>query len=217
MDKVKAHFDKIAPRYDYYTKKRALHYTTLKQLLRSFILKNKKVLEVGCGTGDILVYLEPKYGYGFDISSKMIEIAKNKYKGHGNVHFSTRWPKKKFDYIFMADVIEHLSEPAKTFKQISESMAHGGYFINTMMNPVWMPVEAIYNFFRWKMPEGPHKRLKFEEIKPIVSREGMKIIGHGYKLAMPIKIPFITSFVNNYIERHLKQYAFIEYFVAEKR
>ena len=67
---VEKHFDKIAERYDGYTGKRDLHYSTLKKFLRSTIGLRKTVLEVGCGTGDLLFSLKPQNGYGMDISSR---------------------------------------------------------------------------------------------------------------------------------------------------
>lgn len=215
--KVEKHFDRIAKDYDSYTKKRDLHYMTLKKLLRNIIPPGKKVFEVGCGTGDILAYLKPIEGYGIDISSEMIKIANIKYSKKTHIKFSTKWPYKRYDYIFMSDVIEHLERPLATFQKISKLMGPKTTFINTMMNPVWEPVEAFYNWMGWKMPEGPHYRIKYQELRKIVERAGLKIIKHDYKLLMPIKIPFITNFANRYLEKPLRKFAFIEYVVAMKK
>lgn len=213
---VEKHFDEIAARYDFYTKNRKLHYSTIKKLLKSLIPAGKRVFEVGCGTGDLLAFLNPKYGYGFDISSGMVKVAKLKYGAARNLTFSASWPKGDFEYIFMSDVVEHLENPSETFKRISRYMGPKSYFVNTMMNPMWIPVEAVYNFFGWKMPEGPHRRIGHKDIELLVNKSGMKIIRYDYKLLMPIKIPFITDFLNKYLEKYLKPLAFIEYFVAVK-
>jgi ubiquinone/menaquinone biosynthesis C-methylase UbiE len=214
---VEKHFDEVASKYDYYTKKRGLHYTTLKKLLSTLIPGGKRVFEVGCGTGDLLASLDPKVGYGMDISGEMIKIAASKHKALENLNFSTGWPKGKYDYIYMCDVIEHLENPEETFGKISELMDANTLFINTMMNPIWIPVEEVYNFFGWKMPEGPHNRIKYSELKVMIQESGMKIIGHDYTLLMPIRIPFVTSFVNRYMEKFFKKLAFIEYLVAVKK
>ena len=43
----------------------------------SFIIHpQSNVLEVGCGTGELLNAVRPSYGIGIDISPNMIEIAK---------------------------------------------------------------------------------------------------------------------------------------------
>lgn len=213
---VEEHFDKIAGNYDFYTKKRNLHYSTLKKLLGDLIPSGKRVLEIGCGTGDLLVSLKPKYGYGMDISSRMISISKIKHQKSKNLHFSTNWPIGSFDFIFMSDVVEHLENPNITFQKISKLMGPKTIFINTMMNPVWIPVETVYNLLGWKMPEGPHNRIEYKDLRFMIQELGMKIKEHDYKLLMPIEIPVITKFVNRYLERPLRKLAFIEYFTATK-
>lgn len=212
---VEKHFDKVAKNYDFYTKKRELHYSNLKKLLASFIPRDSKVFEVGCGTGDLLYYLKPKIGFGLDISSKMVSIAKDKYRKIKKLTFSTSWPKnEKYEYIFMSDVIEHLEDPERTFYKIAKYMGPKTIFINTMMNPLWEPIETLYNLFGWKMPEGPHNRIDFKAIETILDKVGMKIIKHDYKLLVPIKVPLITNFANKYLEKYFKKLAFIEYLVA---
>lgn len=214
---VEKHFDKIAPKYDSYTKKRELHYKALKKLLRHLIPENKTILEVGCGTGDLLAALNPKVGIGYDVSSEMIRIARSKYKNRQNLSFSTSWPTGKFDYIFMSDVVEHLEDPKKVFMNISKLMNENSKFINTMMNPLWEPVEQVYTWLGMKMPEGPHKRYVFTSLRTVVSASGMKITEHDFTLLMPINIPLITNILNKHLEKHLRRLAFIEFFVARKK
>jgi len=212
---VEKHFNEIAKDYDFYTKKRDLHYSNLKKLLRRLIFPKRRVFEVGCGTGDLLVYLRPKVGYGMDISSGMIEIAKSKYKSKKNIIFSTKWPNGDFDYIFMSDVIEHLENPEDSFKKISNLMRKNSVFICTMMNPLWEPIAMVYEWLGLKMSEGIHKRRSFKEIEKVLYTVGLRVISHDYKLLIPIKIPFITKLSNKYLEGPFKKFAFIEYFTAK--
>lgn len=76
MSDVKNHFEDIASNYDYWKKRNWYYYQNLKKIIREFVPVDKTVLEIGCGTGDILASVEPKYGIGADISPKMVEIAK---------------------------------------------------------------------------------------------------------------------------------------------
>lgn len=214
MDKVEKHFDNVANSYDKGKQRYSFYYTNIKSLLGSLIPKNKKVLEVGCGTGDLLASLNPKNGYGMDISREMIIIATKKYK---NIKFSTNYPSEKFDFIFMTDVIEHLTDPQKEFNSISKLMNKKTIFVNTMANPIWEPLLMFWEHMGWKMKEGPHLRLEYRDLRKIAEKAGMRIIKHDYKLLFPIDIPIITNFVNNYLEKYFKKYAFIEYFVTIKK
>lgn len=211
---VEKHFDKVAKNYDSGKRKYSYYYRNLKKLLGELIPKNKKAFEIGCGTGDLLASLNPKSGYGMDISQKMINIANAKYSNNKKLEFSTRWPKEAFDYIFMSDVIEHLQNPVETFQKISGLMDKGTTFICTMANPFWEPLMMIWEKLGLKMPEGPHSRIKNYELRIMIEKTGMKIIKHDYKLLIPIEIPILTNLANRYLEIPLKRFAFIEYLVA---
>lgn len=216
MNGVKKHFDRVARDYDYYKNKNKFYYSNLKILLSSLIPKKSNILEVGCGTGDLIMSLNPALGVGFDLSSQMVRIADKKHQ-HKAIIFTTKLPNKKFDYIFMSDVIEHLEDPKKTFDEISKLMHKNCIFVNTMANPIWEPILMIAEKFGLKMPEGPHKRIRYNDIEFMANRSGLKIIEHNYFLLMPIYIPLISNFINKHLERYFKKYAFIEYFVAKKK
>jgi len=211
---VEKHFDKVAASYDLGKEKYSFYYSSLKRLLVSLIGKNKVVFEFGCGTGDLLTSLKPKTGYGMDISPRMISIAKSKH--NKKIVFSVMLPKRKFDYIFMSDVIEHLEDPTKTFEQIFSLMENKTKLIITMANPKWEPLLMVWEKLGLKMKEGPHKRISDDELLITIGKAGMKIVKHDYKLLIPINIPFITDFANTHLEKYLKHLAFIEYFVAVK-
>ncbi len=210
------YFNKIAKDYDYYKNKNSFYNKKLKRLIGSLIPRNKKVFEIGCGTGDFLVLLKPKEGYGMDISNEMIKTAKIKYSKKSQIGFSTKWPSGNFDYIFMSDVIEHLENPEEVFYKISRMMNKDTFFVNTMANPILEPILIIAEKLGLKMPEGPHKRIGSRELEIMLERVDMKIIKHDFNLLMPIYIPFVTEFANKHLEKYFKRLAFIEYLVAVK-
>jgi len=84
----------------------------------------------------------------------------------------------------------------------------------TMANPIWETPLMIAEKLKLKMPEGPHKRVAFNDLRIMIQDSGMRITKHDYKLLVPVKIPLITKFANKYLEKTLKKFCFIEYFVA---
>lgn len=220
MNTIAKHFDALAPIYDTGKKNNWYYYQSLKFLLTRLIPPGKKVLEVGCGTGDLLSSVRPKYGVGIDISKEMIYRAQMKYlKGKLKFYHSdiTSFSSKgTLDYIFMADVIEHLSDVEMSLKAISLLMGKSTIFINTMANPSWEPILMLAEKLHLKMPEGPHNRISYEQIKLSLSRYGVLTLNHSYTTLLPYYIPLFTHLVNTHLEPFFTSYSFIEYFTAKK-
>src|SRR5208283_4629144 len=73
------YYDSLAPRRDDFRRRNRYYYSLLEKQYRYFIPEGKRILEIGCGTGDLLAALKPSRGMGVDISPKMIESSKRKF------------------------------------------------------------------------------------------------------------------------------------------
>ncbi len=83
------------------------------------ILKGKRVVELGCGTGRNSLFLDCKYK-GFDIKKKFVKYGKKKDRNVevGNV-FSVSF--KGYDAILMVDILHHLPDHEKLLKKAIQS------------------------------------------------------------------------------------------------
>ena len=70
------HFDGLAKDRMKWIKKSVGFYSEDIIAMKEIVPEGSKILEVGCGTGHLLNSLEPSYGVGIDISSKMIALLK---------------------------------------------------------------------------------------------------------------------------------------------
>ncbi len=217
---VASHFDTLASSYDEGKLRNSYYYSSLISLLRRYIPYNRSVLEIGCGTGELLSHLNPSKGVGIDISENMIAKARKKYTGKNMTFrvvsiekYSSRIP---FDTIFMADVIEHLTDPVCAFASVEKLMKKHTTFVITMANPIWEPVLMFAEKLHLKMPEGPHNRIAYADINRLCRVNDMHIIHHSYSTLCPVNLGIVSSALNNYCEPFLRRFAFIEFFIIKK-
>src|SRR5436305_8244819 len=52
-----------------------------RKFMRFLIPRGKRVLELGCGRGDLLAALEPSHGVGVDFSARAIATARARHRG----------------------------------------------------------------------------------------------------------------------------------------
>ncbi len=188
------HFNTIAAKYDYWKKKNAYYHENLKKLYERFIPKGERVLEIGCGTGDILARLKPKDGRGVDVSEEMVEIARRKYAGKSNLRFEREDIFESaemfgYPYIFLADVLEHVGDLGSFMRQIAARTELGSMVVISVANPIWEPVLMLAEKLHMKMPEGPHTRDSIKETERIFRGSGFTLVERGYRLLVPKKVP----------------------------
>lgn len=217
---VEKHFDSIAQDYDYFKNKNWYYYKNLKKIYKELIPEHSKVLEIGCGTGDLIAELNCTKGVGIDISHKMIEIAQKK---HPKLTFKTCTIETykrpfEFDYIFLADVIEHLEDIPTTIEALSRLSSPQTKIIFTYANPLWEPLLMLFEKLKMKMPEGPHYRIPFFKLKRILKKYGLITIQREWRLLVPAYIPFVSAFFNAFFYKIpiMKKLGELEFIVIKK-
>ena len=74
-----AELSQIAESRDQHGSLRAYYASQVEALLRTLILPSSRVLDVGCGLGDLLAHVAPANSIGIDVSAEMIERGRRRY------------------------------------------------------------------------------------------------------------------------------------------
>lgn len=121
-------FDSIAKDWDNIIEINELKINTL--LSKINIKDNQSILDVGTGTGVLIPFLKKLNQTGFikgvDISSKMLGIAKEKFKDNKNLSFEILDVEndkinEKFDKIILYSMFPHLQNKTLTIKSLVEN------------------------------------------------------------------------------------------------
>ena len=76
---IRAASDRIASQRDGWIARNFFYYQQDSEYMRFLTPPGLRVLDLGCGTGDLLANLKPSKGVGVDFSEHMINIARGKY------------------------------------------------------------------------------------------------------------------------------------------
>jgi cyclopropane fatty-acyl-phospholipid synthase-like methyltransferase len=113
-------------------------YLVKRQVILEYLAKcdGNKILEVGCGCGDLLHVLERRgyQGIGIDISEEALAVASAGLSGQSiTVALCTPGElKDEFDVVVASEVLEHYQDDALFLRQLSERLREGGHLLLTV-------------------------------------------------------------------------------------
>lgn len=107
-----------------------------------------KVLEIGCGTGNLLYNCRKKYKelYGIEFASNRLEVARKAFEGDGqrinlqlgNIEDGIDFADDSFDSIIWSDVIEHVLDVYGAMKEIRRLLCDGGHLVTSTPNVAYL-------------------------------------------------------------------------------
>lgn len=172
-------FDHQASGYD--LDKNGLHarnqYQTVLAEISNYTFSH--LLDVGCGTGELLKYLISKYPsirfYGVDISEKMLEVAQSKLTESVNLLLGDAenlpFDNDVFDFVICNDSFHHYPNPQKAIFEFHRVLQNKGILL---ISDYWkpFPVRQVMNFFIKYSSDGDVKIYSQEEMIRFVKSAG---------------------------------------------
>jgi SAM-dependent methyltransferase len=160
-----------------------------------------KILELGCGHGELLAALSPAQGVGVDFSEEMIAVAKKRHPEllfiSADVH--TVDFKESFDIIILSDLINDLWDVQRVFRHIRQWCNADTRIILNFWNRMW---QAPLNFGRKYGRATPILTQNWfapEDVKNLLQLENCEVVKHMQEILCPLPVPFVANLCNKYL------------------
>lgn len=200
-------------------------YISYNYRIYDLIPPRKKVLEVGCATGELLKKLREKkcYTVGLEKDKDMALDAKGKCDRIivGDIETIDKLPFSDnfFSIIVFGDVLEHLQRPDKVLQKIKKYLCDDGYILVSIPNVAFISVRLELLFGRFNYTEyGPldkshlrfftlktAKRLIEENGYKIIHLEGYNQVRARYFLLKPLGKLWKALFATDFIVKAIKK------------
>jgi len=197
------------------------YYTLIEKYFNYFIPRGKKVLELGCGTGELLASVNPSHGTGIDFSEEMIAIAKKKFP---DLIFLVQDAAElnledKFDYIIISDLLNSLNDIQKVLHNLSAVSDKNTRIIISNYNYLWEPILKLGERIGLKAKQPLMNWLSTKDIRNLLELEGFEVIKVENKILFPKKIFFLSWFFNNIIANLplFRKLTLVNFIVVRKR
>jgi len=146
-------------------------------VLRTYLCKDARLLEVGCGTGFVAGYLKAQ-GYRIECADLFLDGLKYCQKrGSGNAYYQYDLYDEvffeEFDGILACDVLEHLEDEGRVLLNLNRSLKKGGVIVLTVpaCKALWSGMDDY---------AGHKRRYLREELTGKLEAAGFKVVKNSY-------------------------------------
>lgn len=196
-----AHWDTVARQSDTWSGWGAYYHRRLAQIYQFLVAPERRILEIGCGLGDLLAALKPSVGVGVDFSSEMIDRARQR---HPELHFVQADAHaftldEKFDIIILSDLVNDLWDVQMVFEQLASLSTPQTRIILNTYSRLWEIPLTIVEKVGLAKPTLYQNWLTVEDITGLLRLANIEVVRSWQEFLWPLQTPLLNPLFNRLI------------------
>ena len=205
------HWNLVSRRKENPRRPGVFYHKLLRHYYRHLIPPGLRILELGCGHGDLLASLKPSSGVGIDFSEDMTQVASRKHPEltfiNADVHEIEI--NGKFDVIILSELVNDLWDVQRVFEKLRNLSKPTTRVVLNFFNNLWRIPLSIANWLglgaevleqNWFSPHDVHNLLKLA---------GFEVVQRRSIILLPLNIPIFSIFINKYLS-HLPPFSWFD-------
>ncbi len=174
----------------------------LAELYRFVIPPGSRVLELGCGEGDLLAALRPSEGVGLDLSPARLEQGRRKYPNlrllTGDAH-SFDLGGERFDFVVASDLINDLWDVQQTLETLHHCVHPGTRVVMNFYSRLWEGPRRVAEALRIARPQLGQNWLTVPDVNNLLYLAGFETIQTRPEILWPVPTPGLDALANRYL------------------
>ncbi|MCD6533936.1 MAG: glycosyltransferase [Deltaproteobacteria bacterium] len=162
-----------------------------------------RVLEIGCGKGDLLASIAPRVGVGVDFSKEMILQARRK---HPQLHFyhssgEDAQLEGTFDVVILSDLLNNVWDVQELLASVRSYCNDSTRIIMNVYSRLWQPFLTLIRKIGLAAPMLPQNWLTVDDLKNLLYLEDFDCIQTSSEIIIPVNIPLLSNMANRYFAK----------------
>ena len=190
-----------AAKREKWNRRNRFYHRSLEKYFSFVIPPGKRVLELGCGSGDLLNAVQPAYGVGVDFAPEVIDIAIRKYP---NLYFliddaENLQTDETFDYIILSDMLGCLWDAQAAVQNIRKLCHRQTKVVISQYNFVWEPFVKFLEWIGLKQRQPNQNWFSVQDVEGLLQLENFQTVKIDRKILLPIYVPVLNFLVNTFL------------------
>jgi SAM-dependent methyltransferase len=201
-----AHWDRVARQLDAddrATRWSGAYHARLRRVYRTLVAPHQRVLEIGCGQGDLLAVLRPSVGLGVDFSAEMVRRARCRHPElrfvQADVHRLEL--RERFDVVILSDVVNDLWDVQVAFEQLQHVTGPRSRLILNFYSRLWEAPLGAARALGLAKPLLEQNWLTVQDVDNLLRLADFEVTRHWDEILLPIEAPGLAALANQYLVR----------------
>ncbi len=196
-----SHWDKVVKQKIRNDRWSAFYHELLQQYYLFLVPPGLKVLEIGCGTGDLLAALKPRVGVGIDFSIEMLKHARTRYPHltfiQADAHSIPLH--ESFDVIILSDLVNDLWDVQVVFEMVRKFCHPHTRLITNFFNNIWRIPLALVKGLGLGADVLEQNWFSPHDVANLLELSGFEVIDVSPRILIPLRIKFLAKLANRYL------------------
>jgi len=197
------HWDGVARRLDHWRGWGGPYQRRLAEVYQFAVPPGLKVLELGCGPGELLAALRPSLGVGVDLSFEMLRRAKAR---HPELRFvqgdaQTLRLHQRFDVIILSDLVNDLWDAQTVLENLARMVHARSRVIINSYSRLWELPLALAQRLGLAKPSLQQNWFTTDDLAGLLQLTGFDPIRSWPEVLLPLRIPWLAAFANRILVR----------------
>ena len=190
-------FARTLPRWE---RSRTGYQQRLVEIYSFLIAPGMRVLEIGCGRGDLLAGLKPSYGVGVDFCRAMLDLGQQRNPGLNFVEADAHTFDlgETFDYIIVADLVNDLWDIQQVMERIARHCHPGTRVILNVYSRLWEVPRRIAEAAGIAKPLLTQNWVVVEDLRNLLYLSNLELIRQTHEILWPFWAPGLKELANRY-------------------
>jgi SAM-dependent methyltransferase len=186
-----SHWNQVAQKRDHWRGMGGWYHRRLNEIYRYLVSPNQRVLEIGCGAGDLLASLQPSRGVGVDFSPEMISRAQQRYpqlEFHQIDAHDLSSLEGEFDAVILSDTVNDLWDVQRALEQVRRFCKPYTRLILNFYSHLWHLPLSIVQGLNLAAPMLRQNWLTPEDIDNMLRLAGFERVRSMQEILLPLPL-----------------------------
>ena len=198
--RIRGYYEREAERYARrWLPLNRFYYDELARLLQRLVPPGRRVLDVGCGLGNALAAVRPRYGVGIDVSGAMLAEAR---RIHPELTFRELPGERAdelgetFDYVLISNALTEVVDVRRFLRALRPVMRRDSRLVIVGTNFLWEPLLQLGGRLGLR-PRGPEQNwFSPGDYRTLLRAAELDVIRQGSAVLVPKRVPGLSRLLN---------------------